>query len=408
MCVIVAMPPKKTISKKILENCYEHNNDGYGIMAAIDGKLETVKRIGDFKQFMSDFKQFPKNSVRIIHFRYKTHGDITAENCHPFFINENLALMHNGIIDCDIVDANMSDTHNFTKYEVKPLIDALPDLWKQEYFVKLMERLAKGSKLMFLDNEGHTTATNIDMWHKEQGIWFSNKNSLTPVYRSSSVGYQGSSQYASMYDRGWDYENEMGDSGYWKDLVEHNIEYLNKLKEDAEKILGIPTASRTPLLGEAANVNSTPAAVEVSTEKPNSTISIMQNGVLLAELTEENVHSDLHPMGRTVAEHDRLLEETNAQIEADNRAEERELRRAMGVHIVGPEDFPDDELPFDMRENTPVIDATVTEVGETEEHEEEELTIEELLTMNPEDIVDWVQDSPWSATEMLMVLLRRV
>lgn len=182
MCVIVQVGAKKSIAKQVLENCYDNNPDGWGIMYALDGKLQTIKEVSNFDAFYTIWREVPRDAERAIHFRIKTHGEINDANCHPFMPTENIALMHNGIITTQMLDAKMSDTFNFTEYELKPVMSGWEDCLEAEEFKTLIEDVTGYSKLLFMSNEGKTLRLRPNLWTERNGIVFSNSNSYEKRY----------------------------------------------------------------------------------------------------------------------------------------------------------------------------------------------------------------------------------
>ena len=178
MCVIVAMPANKTLPKQVLQNCYENNPDGWGIMAAEGGRLHIEKGLGNFDVFYKTFKGFSKGQDRAIHFRWKTHGLIDEANCHPFPVTDNLAFMHNGILSTPCENPNFSDTWHFAEKEVKPLAEAIVDPLGEDGFIELIEGDTKGSKMLFMDSAGKTRLTFPEQWHNDLGCAFSNSHSM--------------------------------------------------------------------------------------------------------------------------------------------------------------------------------------------------------------------------------------
>lgn len=197
MCVIVHMPKNRQIKKEYLRNCYENNPDGYGIMTAENNKLVIIKGVGNFDAFWKDWQEVPPNLQRAIHFRWKTHGLINTENCHPFPIGEGIGMMHNGIIRIDETNKDMSDTWHFAETRMKPLIEKYPDAMQFEKELKeCVEPETAGSRLLFMDHAGRVVKTALATWHKEFGVYFSNGHSHSAGRRVRT------------YRTTWDYGND--------------------------------------------------------------------------------------------------------------------------------------------------------------------------------------------------------
>ena len=97
MCLIIYKPKDKSISKDRLEKAYRTNPDGWGLMF-ISNRFGCARDITGFKHFNSIYHPLKKYSDILIHFRTASSGQISIDNCHPIFVNENLAFMENGNI----------------------------------------------------------------------------------------------------------------------------------------------------------------------------------------------------------------------------------------------------------------------------------------------------------------------
>lgn len=178
MCIIAEVPKNVHLSKKTLQACYDNNAHGWGIMWAEKGILYSIKDVTDFNDFLARWKDVPTNCFRAAHFRIRTHGDTNKENCHPFPVlsqevhGVGLALMHNGIIQTAMKEKNMSDTFNFTKYELAPLLAECPAILNNMTFLRMLGELASNSRLLLMDNAGNRWFTGT--WTKAFGCKFSN------------------------------------------------------------------------------------------------------------------------------------------------------------------------------------------------------------------------------------------
>ena len=86
MCVIAYYPTGLLLDKKELENCFDVNGDGAGIMY-YDAKKELVKIEKGFmnwKAFWKAVQHVPVDTERVFHFRIATAGAVSKECCHPF------------------------------------------------------------------------------------------------------------------------------------------------------------------------------------------------------------------------------------------------------------------------------------------------------------------------------------
>jgi len=175
MCIIV-LNTKEHLTKELLQECWESNNDGAGLMYAIDGKLNTFKERKNFSTYYDYYstlrKEFKKTKIAL-HFRIGTSGKIDTNNIHPFMVNEKLSFMHNGIIDIPLQKkSKISDTIAFNQ----KILKQLPMNFLNNHAMKeLISRYIERSKLLFMNNQGKYWILNEHLGHwDKKGNWFSN------------------------------------------------------------------------------------------------------------------------------------------------------------------------------------------------------------------------------------------
>ena len=186
MCVIAIQPRGIVISKEHLQNCWDNNNHGAGIMYAHNGKIIVKKEMKSFDKFYNHIVEATKHDTSVvIHFRIATSGGINDYNCHPFKVHKNLYFCHNGILDIDVPrDSKENDTQIFNNTLMKPLPY---NFYKNHAIMNVLEyTIGSGNKFVFLDDKGDYYILNekAGEW-SEDGAWFSNtsyKNSYYPKY----------------------------------------------------------------------------------------------------------------------------------------------------------------------------------------------------------------------------------
>jgi len=188
MCLAIYQPAGKQIPESHLFEGFKSNPHGAGFMCFDeDGKLFTFKSM-DFKEFADEYERMwalhGSSSPFSIHFRYATHGRMGVQNAHPFRLGEHVAVLHNGIIDCNIADPEMSDTAAF----VQDYLGALPRNWQDnDNLFHMVEDFTHGSKLVLMtdDPEAQYCAYIINeksgLW--EDGVWYSNTSFSCPKPR---------------------------------------------------------------------------------------------------------------------------------------------------------------------------------------------------------------------------------
>lgn len=175
MCIAIVKPQGTEISDEYLENCFDNNNDGAGLAYAKNGKLYIVKGIFNKKQFIQEVRKAEKvaQGTILIHCRIGTSGLNDKKNCHPHIVNENLVMIHNGILDIDVPDnSKVSDTVIFIEKYLKKLSK---DFVKSEPIMHLIEKaIGNKNKFAFLTNKGEAFICNAKAGTVENGIWYSN------------------------------------------------------------------------------------------------------------------------------------------------------------------------------------------------------------------------------------------
>jgi len=105
MCGIVGAVTQRQITNILIEGLRRLEYRGYDSagLAVIDpttGQLNFVKTVGKV-QALDDAvqKQKIKGTSGVAHTRWATHGKPSTENAHPHISEDNIALVHNGIIE---------------------------------------------------------------------------------------------------------------------------------------------------------------------------------------------------------------------------------------------------------------------------------------------------------------------
>jgi predicted glutamine amidotransferase len=122
MCLLVTQSSSSPIlSDAWLEDFYDFNSDGVGVMFANNGDL-VIKKI--LPKSAKEFIQFYRSDIQgrdcAFHLRMRTHGEIDLSNCHPYEVLNraehgiDLWLMHNGILSTgNKANPKMSDTWHY-------------------------------------------------------------------------------------------------------------------------------------------------------------------------------------------------------------------------------------------------------------------------------------------------------
>lgn len=104
MCGIFGYLGKKSSTQICLNGLKALEYRGYdsaGIAGVCEGKIESLKQVGQIKELESSINLLSNHlSSTIAHTRWATHGKANVDNAHPHFDeHKTLAVVHNGIIE---------------------------------------------------------------------------------------------------------------------------------------------------------------------------------------------------------------------------------------------------------------------------------------------------------------------
>jgi glucosamine--fructose-6-phosphate aminotransferase (isomerizing) len=103
MCGIVGAVAERNVVPILLEGLRRLEYRGYdsaGIAAISNGDLERRRRLGKVAELEKALEAEPvSSSVGIAHTRWATHGEPSEINAHPHMSGDDLAIVHNGIIE---------------------------------------------------------------------------------------------------------------------------------------------------------------------------------------------------------------------------------------------------------------------------------------------------------------------
>lgn len=207
MCIILYKPKNRKLpDKTILKNCFDNNNDGAGYMFVKNNQVYFKKGFTNFDTFYNELtKEYKSNNLDsknlVLHFRIGTSGGINKEKTHPFIISDKdeklnqlkgyckSAIVHNGIFSNYVNDnKNLSDTQNFIKGFLYPLLKLSHFNFNNKDITKLINKQIETSKIIILDQKD-----NIFMYGnfiEDNGIYYSN----------TTYSYSYKKYYSTYYD----------------------------------------------------------------------------------------------------------------------------------------------------------------------------------------------------------------
>jgi predicted glutamine amidotransferase len=176
MCIIALKPEKHAFTKAELKIMWDSNPDGAGIMYAAQGKLHVVKGLMTLNDLWNAIQKIGPLRKMVIHFRIKTHGAVSPELTHPFWIVEDrLGMVHNGVIRPLVNET--SDAESDTAVFARKFAGAYENPFtaiKHEFHRDMLESYIGYSKMVFMDHTGATYILNEHLGEWSKNVWYSN------------------------------------------------------------------------------------------------------------------------------------------------------------------------------------------------------------------------------------------
>ena len=233
MCIIIVANKNKKIPNEHIKLASELNCDGFGISASVNNRLFVYKSISmnsdDIIKLYNSIRQVATGDI-VLHFRLATHGNISDKLCHPFYVNKDLVMFHNGVIRDSVSGYN---EHNKNESDTKAFVNNVLKNFKKGFqnnktiMNMISTSVGEYNKLCFLDNTGKTTYTSSDKWVEHNGILYSNPDVF---YEGEDYRYINPATMEYITE---DYYDKYYDSEYHNEYMEYkdNIDYYKDYEE---------------------------------------------------------------------------------------------------------------------------------------------------------------------------------
>lgn len=173
MCVIALVKPSESLDIGDFNLMWNTNPHGGGIMFAHEGEIKIGKTLDkeEMWEMYNEAKALTNNPIGV-HFRISTSGKIDLPNCHPFYVNPNVGLMHNGMLPVTVPKKSpINDTQIFIN---EYLGDIDLKLSNNPLLTYLGRSIGRGNKFLLMDNEGNYELINPSEWVEDKGLFLSN------------------------------------------------------------------------------------------------------------------------------------------------------------------------------------------------------------------------------------------
>ena len=189
MCIAI-LNKSAVLSRESLQNCWDSNSHGAGILYTHGQELLVYKQLRHFEDYYQNYQQLRSETSlpMLLHFRIKTSGETNELNCHPFLVPDSgWGLVHNGMLDSPTT-ATHSDTWHFANYYATQFRDPSHPAARH----LMQDFCGSYNKLLFLHASGEFFLINekAGHWDKAGDTWYSNDS-----YQDNRWSYHGAHKY---------------------------------------------------------------------------------------------------------------------------------------------------------------------------------------------------------------------
>ena len=176
MCLIIHKPAGVRIPASVIQTAASANPHGMGLMRYGEDGISALRREAtDSTELLAWQDSFVEEECAI-HLRFRTRGEVTVENSHPFEIVRGVFLMHNGTLPIKDGGSGRSDSRLFVEDYLRPILLRQPELLHDTGFQSsLAEWAGPHNRFVLMDgNSRRTLILNRSGGCEAWGLWLSN------------------------------------------------------------------------------------------------------------------------------------------------------------------------------------------------------------------------------------------
>lgn len=183
MCLIIHKPAGAVLPGALLRSAAELNPHGAGLVA-LPGKGEAVvrrsveTRVDDILGWASEHV----DDELVLHFRYRTRGQVDLDNTHPLPVTSDIHLFHNGTLAVDSHTPDRSDSWHLARDFLSPVLTQRPGLLANDTFARMLQAaIGRLNRLVLVDTRARKVViVNREAGVERDGLWLSNTRWFDP------------------------------------------------------------------------------------------------------------------------------------------------------------------------------------------------------------------------------------
>jgi hypothetical protein len=208
------------------EDFYDRNPDGFGAIVNNSHGVNVIKHVGTLEEVQQLYRDHVMGYDAVIHMRWRTHGDVNLDNCHPYEVVPGIWMSHNGILSTgNAADPTRSDTWHYIQNYLRPLLLENPELIHVPAFQAYIgSHIGYTNKFGFMGEDGRSVIINRSSGIQHDGVWFSNTYAWTPY----KFGYKPAYQHGAS-------PNYAYNSNYTKSTTQADLDFTKPTRHKKSK-----------------------------------------------------------------------------------------------------------------------------------------------------------------------------